>query len=167
MRASSYLGGRRVGRDIPVLLGLLLLSLAVAAIGGAATASSVTSWYVGLDKPGFNPPNSLFGPVWTTLYILMAVAAWRVWRRRTDEDVRPALTLYGVQMVFNLAWSVIFFGLRQPGLAVIDILLLVATATATGLAFWRIDRPAGLMFVPYVAWAGFATALNIAIWRLN
>lgn len=156
------------GKGLGAAAASVALALGVAAIGGWATASSVATWYVTLDKPGFNPPNAVFGPVWTALYILMAVAAWRVWRSETVRTRRrAALTLYGVQLALNLAWSLLFFGLRRPDLAMIDIALLLAAVIATGAAFWRIDRPAGLMMVPYAAWVGFASALNFAIWRLN
>jgi tryptophan-rich sensory protein len=148
------------------------IALAVGAIGGFATASSVTTWYVGLNKPAFNPPNAVFGPVWTTLYVLMALAAWRVWRAGPPGSSgggrrRLALILYAVQLALNLAWSLIFFGLRQPGLALAEIAVLLAAVFATSAAFWRIDRPAGLMMVPYAAWVAFASLLNLEIWRLN
>jgi benzodiazapine receptor len=138
----------------------------VAVIGGLATASSVTSWYVGLNKPSFNPPNWVFGPAWTALYILMAVAAWRVWRRGAGR-ASAALGLYAVQLALNGAWSVIFFGLRQPALALADISALLVLILAAAVAFWRIDRGAGLMMIPYIAWVSFALALNLEIWRLN
>ena len=144
------------------------LALAVAAIGGLATSSSVGSWYVTLNKPSFNPPSAVFGPVWTALYILMALAAWRVWRSPAAEDKRrPALILYGVQLALNLAWSLIFFGLRRPDLAMIEIAVLLAAIVATTAAFARIDRPAAWMMAPYIAWVSFASVLNFAIWRLN
>ena len=144
------------------------IALAVGAVGGFATASSVTTWYAGLNKPSFNPPNGVFAPVWTTLYVLMALAAWRVWRAdAADGRRRSALVLYAVQLALNLAWSLIFFGLRQPGLALGEVALLMAAAIATDAAFWRIDRPAGLMMAPYAAWVAFASVLNLEIWRLN
>lgn len=143
------------------------IALAAGAVGGLATASSVTTWYAGLNKPAFNPPNAVFGPVWTILYVVMALAAWRVWRAPATPPRRRALILYAVQLALNLAWSLIFFGLRQPGFALAEVIALLAAVVATAAAFWRIDRPAGLMMVPYAAWVTFATALNFAIWRLN
>jgi tryptophan-rich sensory protein len=143
-------------------------ALAVGALGALATASSVASWYPGLNKPAFNPPNAVFGPVWTTLYVLMALAAWRVWRSGAAAAARRrAMLLYAVQLALNLAWSVIFFGLRQPGLALAEIVLLLAAVAACTAAFWRADRIAGLMMVPYAAWTAFASVLNFEIWRLN
>lgn len=155
-------------KGLVALIVSIILALAVGAVGGVATASSVTSWYVGLNKPAFNPPNWVFGPVWTALYVLMALAAWRVWQAGpADGRRRRAITLYGVQLALNLGWSLIFFGLRQPGLALAEIALLLAAIIATALAFWRVDRPAGLMMAPYVAWVGFAGLLNLAIWWQN
>lgn len=152
----------------PALLASIALALAVSVIGGLATASSVTTWYAGLNKPAFNPPNAVFGPVWTTLYVLMALAAWRVWRAGSGGGPRsPALVLYALQLALNLAWSLIFFGLRQPALALAEIVILLAAIVATIAAFWRVDRPAALMMTPYAAWVAFATVLNWEIWRLN
>lgn len=144
------------------------LALAVGAVGGLATASSLASWYAGLAKPAFNPPNVVFGPVWTALYVLMALAAWRVWRaRRSGPGVAGPLALYGVQLGLNLAWTVIFFGLRRPGAALVEVAVLMAAILATAGAFWRADRLAGLMMAPYAAWVAFASLLNFEIWRLN
>ena len=144
----------------------IVVSLAVGGIGGLVTASSVTTWYTGLIKPPFNPPNAVFGPVWTTLYVLMALAAWRVWRTGPIAR-RPGLILYAVQLALNLAWSLFFFGLRQPAIALAEIALLFAAVVATGVAFWRTDRAAGVMMIPYAAWVAFASVLNFEIWRLN
>lgn len=146
-----------------------IVSIAIAlAVGGLATASSVGAWYAGLNKPAFNPPNAVFGPVWTILYVLMALAAWRVWRTDVKRGGRrSALALYAVQLVLNLAWSLIFFGLRQPAFALAEVALLLAAVIAAAAAFWRIDRPAGAMMVPYAAWVAFASVLNWEIWRLS
>jgi tryptophan-rich sensory protein len=142
--------------------------LAAGAIGAVATVSSVATWYAGLRKPSFDPPNGVFGPVWTVLYVLMAVAAWRVWRARPAEGRRrPALVLYAAQLMLNLAWSLIFFGLRQPALALAEIVVLWVAVVACAAAFWRADRAAGLMMAPYLAWVSFAAVLTFEIWRLN
>lgn len=137
------------------------------AIGGIATASSVDSWLPGLNKPSWNPPDSVFGPVWTLLYLMMAVAAWLVWRRRDQSSVRTSMLLFGIQLALNAGWSIVFFGLRQPGLAVIEIVLLWLAIAATIRAFARVSVPAALLLVPYLGWVSFASALNFAIWRLN
>ena len=143
------------------------ITLVAGAVGGFATATSVTTWYAGLNKPSFNPPNALFGPVWTTLYVLMALAAWRIWRSGTAAARRQALTLYAIQLALNLTWSLIFFGLRQPGLALIEVVALLTSVLVCAVAFWRIDRISGVMLIPYAAWVSFASVLNFAIWRLN
>ncbi len=144
------------------------IALAAGVVGGLATASSVKTWYTGLHKPAFNPPNGVFAPVWTTLYIVMGLAAWRVWRTGAGaKDRRPALGVYAVQLALNLAWSILFFGLRQPATALAEVLALDLAVLATMALFWRVDRLAGLMLIPYVAWTCFASLLNYEIWRLN
>ena len=153
--------------DVLALGALLALSAAVASVSGVATVHSVGSWYPALVKPSFNPPNWLFGPVWLVLYAAMAVAAWRVWRQRDRLKVRRALSLYGGQMALNFAWSLIFFGLRQITAAVADILALLVVLAITLAAFWKVDRFAGLLMVPYLVWIMFAALLTFAIWRLN
>jgi len=139
---------------------------AAAAIGGYATAGSVSGWFQTIKRPSFQPPDWLFGPVWTVLYGLMAVAAWLVYVKTARVRSIPMM-LFAVQMVLNIAWSIIFFGLHRPGLAVIDIALLLAAIIATTIAFWRVSRPAGALMLPYLAWVMFASALNVSIWRLN
>jgi benzodiazapine receptor len=143
----------------------LFLTLAVGALGSVATEPSIPTWYAGLAKPSFNPPNWLFAPVWTTLYILMAVAAWRVWRITGTKSLEIAA--FGLQLALNCAWSFIFFSAHQPGAALAEISLLWLTILATLILFWRRDRIAGLLFVPYLAWTSFAALLNHAIWQLN
>ncbi len=145
----------------------VLITLALGALGGLATFSSVATWYAQLNKPAFNPPNFVFGPVWTILYIIMALAAWRVWLQAEGADRRTALVLYAAQLVLNLGWSVIFFGLRQPAFALGEIIILFLAILATIGAFWRVDRLASLMMTPYAVWVAFASFLNFGIWRLN
>jgi len=155
------------GRDLIALVGFIVLCFGVAAAGGAATASSVGSWYAGLVKPSFNPPDWVFGPVWTALYLMIAVAGWRVWRRRGQPGARVALTAWGVQLALNLGWSLVFFGARLIGAALVEIVVLLAAIVVTAVLSWRIDRVAGGLLVPYIAWVGFATLLNASLWRLN
>ena len=154
-------------RDVLGLVAFLVLCLIVSGIGGAVTATSVGTWYLGLHKPPFNPPNWIFAPVWTTLYILMAVAAWRIWRQPGLGSNRNALTIFAVQLTLNLTWSFIFFGLQQIGFALIEIVILLIAIIANTAVFWRIDRWAGALFVPYVLWVAFATVLNASLWWLN
>lgn len=166
MRAQALEGSRRA--DLLALIGFLALCLLVGAVGGLVTSSSLGSWYPELRKPSFNPPNGVFGPVWTTLYVLMAIAAWRVFRRRDAGRLRrTGLALWGVQLALNLGWSCLFFGLRSPAAALVEIPILFAAIAATAVVFWRVDRPAGLLLVPYLAWVAFATVLTFEIWRLN
>jgi len=146
----------------------IFLPLAVGAIGGAATASSVGSWYQTLTKPVFTPPSWLFAPAWTALYVLMGVAAWLVWRRGWGAPaVRPALILFGIQLLLNAFWSPVFFGLRSPGAGLVVIVALLAALLATTIAFARVRGLAAVLLVPYILWVGFATVLNAAVWRLN
>jgi benzodiazapine receptor len=125
------------------------------------------TWHAALAKPAWNPPNAVFGPVWTVLYVLIAIAGWRVWLDRALPYSRTALALWGVQLVLNAAWSWIFFGLHRTGWALVDIGLLLAAIGAFIAVTWRPRRSAALLFVPYFAWVAFAIALNAAIWWLN
>ena len=146
------------------LVGMVVVCLGVAGIGGLATAPNIPTWYAGLVKPAWTPPGWIFGPVWSFLYLSMAVAAWLVWRR---GNALVPLTLFAVQLTFNMAWSWLFFGLHSPGAALIDVVLLWAAIAATMLVFWFRSTIAGLLFMPYLAWVSFATVLNFTIWRLN
>lgn len=154
--------------ESPAVLGLFVVAcLAVAGLGGVFTSSSVRDWYPVLQKPSWNPPSWLFGPVWTTLYIMMAVAAWLVWRRRGSVHVKSALRLFVFQLILNALWSPLFFGLRSPLAGLLDIVPLWVAILATLLSFWKISPVAGVLLVPYWLWVSFATALNFAIWKLN
>jgi translocator protein len=146
------------GALLVISLGLVAI---VAAIGGAASARSVGDWYDGLDRPPWNPPSWVFGPAWTVLYVLMAVAAWLVAREGLDaSSVRRALALYGVQLALNLAWSLVFFGLRRPGAALVVIVLLLVAIAATAAAFHEVSPLAAWLLAPYLAWVAFAATLN-------
>ena len=153
--------------DLVVLAFLVALCLVIGALGAAVVATSIDTWYADLAKPSFTPPDRLFGPVWTVLYVLMAIAAWRVWRSADRDTRRGPLTLFALQLALTLGWTVVFFGLQKIGAAVATIVVLDVGVVVTTLAFRSIDRWAGLLMVPYLAWSVFATVLNIAIWRLN
>jgi tryptophan-rich sensory protein len=157
----------RARRDLLGLAGFVLVCLAVSALGGWVTAGSVATWYPTLAKPTFNPPSWVFAPVWSLLYLMIALAGWRVWRRRSLGGSRRAMTAYGLQLALNLAWSVIFFGGRMIGAALAEIVVLLAAILVTATLFWRIDRVAAMLLLPYAAWVAFATLLNAALWRLN
>ena len=154
-------------RSMGVLVSLIVLCLGAGYLGSLATAQSVRDWYPGLIKPPGTPPDSVFGPVWSTLFVLMAVAAWQVWTRSGFEGARLAFVLFGLQLLLNIAWSFLFFGLRQPGAALVEILLLWVAILITCLEFRPHSPVAALLLLPYLAWVGYATYLNYGIWRLN
>jgi tryptophan-rich sensory protein len=143
----------------------LVVCFAAAGIGSLATTPNIANWYAGLAKPAWNPPNWIFGPVWTFLYISMAVAAWLVWRQ--GGLWQWALALFAVQLALNAAWSWLFFGFHLPGAAFFEVVSLLVAIAATTIAFWPKSMAAGILMVPYLAWVSFATVLNFTIWRLN
>jgi tryptophan-rich sensory protein len=143
----------------------IALCLSVAAIAGWATSSSVTTWYLTLQKPSWTPPNWLFGPVWTLLYIMMAVAAWRVWQRVGNRS--SALAMFYIQLAMNFAWSFAFFSAQSPLLGAIVIVALWLAIVATIRLFLQQDRVAGFLLLPYICWVSYASALNLAIWIMN
>ena len=147
------------------LIGWLLLTMAAAGIGTLASVNADTL-YGQLQQPAWAPPAWIFGPVWTLLYLMMAIAAWLVWRGGLHAN-RSALTLYVVQLVLNCLWSWLFFGWRQGAWAFVDIVILWILILATLVSFWRIRPLAGALLVPYLAWVSFATALNFAVWQMN
>ncbi|HQX52009.1 MAG TPA: DUF2867 domain-containing protein [Planctomycetaceae bacterium] len=154
-------------RQAVMLLGFIATCFAAAGLGAAATSMSVGGWYQTLAKPSWNPPGWLFGPVWSVLYVLMAIAAWLVWRRQGWSAARSALTWFGIQLALNVLWSVVFFGMQQPGLAVIEILMLWLAIVATIVAFHSKSVTAAILMVPYLAWSTFAAVLNFELWRMN
>lgn len=146
----------------------VLVPLAVGGLGSLLTFDAVRTWYPTLVRPSFAPPSFVFGPVWTALYVMMGVASWLVWRRDLERPgVRGALILYAVQLCLNLAWSGLFFGLRQPLLALVEIVVLLVLIAVTIVRFAAVSRPAAVLMVPYLAWVSFATVLNGAFWWLN
>ncbi|MCU0303913.1 MAG: tryptophan-rich sensory protein [Thermoanaerobaculales bacterium] len=146
----------------------IIIPLAVGGLSGYATSGGVADWYPTLVKPGFNPPAWVFGPVWTVLYLMMGVAAYLVWRRGLDtEGVRIALTAFVVQLALNGLWSVLFFGLRSPGLALVEIVVLWITIAGTTALFHRVVPAAAVLLLPYLAWVSFAALLNASLWWLN
>jgi len=149
------------------LIAFLALTFAVAAIGGAVTATSVDSWYPTLNKPAFNPPDWIFGPVWSALYLMMALSAALVWSRALPPARRTAIAWFLIQLALNLGWSLLFFGLHQVTFAFGWLVLLWLAIAMTIHRFWPISRAAGLLLIPYLAWVGFAGLLNFLIWRLN
>lgn len=148
------------------LAAFLLLSFATATLGSVASINAA-GFYAQLQQPAWAPPGWLFGPVWTVLFLLMAVAAWLVWRRHGVAGARLALGLFGAQLVANALWSWLFFAWRLGGPAFAEVLLLWALIAATLAAFWKLQRLAAWLLVPYLAWVSFAALLNLTLWRLN
>lgn len=137
-------------------------------IGSFFTTPSIAGWYAGIIKPELNPPAWVFGPVWTTLFVLMGIAAFLVWKKGYDrKDVKLALNIFYGQLILNTLWSIIFFGLHSPGGAFIEIIFLWLAILATIIAFAKISRPAAWLLLPYILWVSFAGYLNYSIWQLN
>ena len=146
----------------------LVLSIAVCfAAAGIGAQFLPGEWYAGLNKPSWNPPNRIFGPVWSVLYLMMAVSVWLVWRKLGWREGREPLMLFAVQLVLNAAWSWFFFGLKRPELALIDIAALWLAIVTTIWSFRPISNVAAWLLVPYLGWVTFATLLNLALWRMN
>ena len=137
-------------------------------IGSLFTFSAIPTWYATLTKPALNPPSWIFGPVWTTLYVLMGVSVFLIWQKGWErKDVKIAVSIYGVQLVLNALWSIVFFGMQSPGLALVNIALLFVSIVSTMILFYKISRPAMYLLVPYILWVSFASYLNYAIYALN
>lgn len=155
--------------DVLKLAACILASQAAGAFGALFTETGPGSWYAGLAKPSFTPPGWVFGPVWSTLYALMGISAWLVWKRGSlsTPPVRGALLLFAAQLALNAAWSGLFFGLKSTLLGLVGIAALAAAILATIMAFRPISSAAAWLLSPYFAWVCFASVLNFAIWRLN
>ncbi|MCC5926157.1 MAG: tryptophan-rich sensory protein [Bacteroidetes bacterium] len=154
-------------KESAIFIGFLVLPLLIGVTASVATASGVSTWYVTLEKPFFNPPNWIFGPVWTVLYLLMGVSSYLVYRSPHSGNRRLGLDVYGVMLALNFAWSFLFFYFQRPGLAFIEIIVLWLSIFAMIVFFYRVRPLAGLLQLPYIAWVSFATVLNGAIWWLN
>ena len=143
----------------------ILLSLSAGAIGSIFTFRSIPTWYNTLNKPAFNPPNWLFGPVWTTLYILIGISVYLVWTNKKKNTT--AFIIFGTQLFLNALWSILFFGLKNPLIAFIEIILLLAAILYTIIIFYKIDKNAAYLLIPYLFWVSFASILNFSIFYLN
>ncbi|MDO8516011.1 MAG: TspO/MBR family protein [bacterium] len=155
-------------RDILKLVIAITASEAAGIIGSVFTVQAIPGWYATLVKPAANPPSWLFGPVWVTLYLLMGIAAFLIWRKGlVERGVRLALGVFIANLFFNALWSIIFFGLRSPGAAFIDIVLLWLALASTIVLFYKISKPAAYLLIPYILWVSFAAYLNYSIWILN
>lgn len=154
--------------EIPKLIVSIVFCQCAGLIGAVFTSTAIPSWYVTLNKPFFTPPNWLFAPVWITLYTLMGVAAFFIWRQGfQDRQVQRALSIFGVQLILNALWSAAFFGLQSPLAGLIVIVILWLAIVLTILKFFPISKTAGLLIMPYILWVSFAAVLNVAIVLLN
>lgn len=152
---------------LPLIISLLITTI-VACIGGILTSSSVKSWYPGLAKPTFNPPNWLFGPIWTLLFFGIGISAYRVWiKRKNVTHLSRTIAIYAIQLILNLCWSYLFFYHHLLGAALFEILALLMAILVNGIVFCKIDRIAGLIFIPYFLWVSFAALLTYNIFILN
>ncbi len=150
------------------LLFLIITCEAVGILGAVFTAPAIPTWYAGLKKPSFSPPNWVFGPVWTLLYALMGISAYLVWQQGIEKPaVRHALFVFTLQLILNFLWSFFFFKLQSPLHALIEILLLWVLILVTIISFYKINKIAGLILIPYLLWVSFATLLNFYIVKLN
>lgn len=137
-------------------------------IGSVFTVSEISTWYATLNKSVINPPGWVFGPAWTTLYALMGIAFFLVWKSGAKQkEKRRAFAVFGVQLFLNAAWSLLFFGLHNPGFALVDIILMWCAIVGTMVVFYRISKPAAYLLIPYLAWVTFASYLNYVVWALN
>ncbi len=161
-----------MGKETLIGISKLVVSIIVCqlagVIGSIFTTPAIPSWYATLKKPSFTPPNWLFGPVWITLFVLMGTAAFLVWDKGlNNKQVKIALSIFAVQLVLNVLWSAMFFGLRSPLAGLIEIVILWTAILFTILSFFKVSQAAGFLLIPYILWVSFAAVLNFSIWRLN
>ena len=161
------MGSSRLREVLRLVVSIVVCQLA-GGLGAIFTTPAIPTWYASLERPGFQPPNWLFFPVWTTLYTLMGIAAFLVWRKGLHERrVRVALGIFAIQLVLNTAWTIIFFGLYSLFGAVIAIVFLWIAILINIVTFWRISKVAGALLIPYILWVSFAGILNYSVWMLN
>lgn len=149
------------------MLASIVIALSAGMLGSVWTARAIPTWYKSLNKPIWNPPSRLFAPVWTALYVMMGTAAWLVWSVVGFSGSNLWLVLYSIQLLLNVVWSYIFFGRKNPKLALVEIVALWISILATTVEFWKHSQIAGWLMVPYLLWVTFATYLNLTIWSLN
>jgi tryptophan-rich sensory protein len=149
-----------------MLVACILIPQLAGGIGSLATMSEIPTWYAGLQKPSFNPPNWIFGPVWGSLFLLMGISLYLVVKRGIARH-RTAVGVFGLQLALNVLWSVLFFGMHRPDYSLVEIAALLAAIIWNAVLFYRITPWAGLLLVPYACWVSFASFLNFTIWRLN
>lgn len=145
----------------------LIATIGIGSLGGIFTIAEIPNWYAGLNKPSFNPPNWLFGPVWTSLYTMMGIAFYIIWKQPATDTRKKAIQLFIIQFVLNFFWSIIFFSLHSIGAALIEIIVMWIFILLTIIQFSKLSKPAAWLLVPYIAWVSFATLLTASIWKLN
>jgi tryptophan-rich sensory protein len=156
------------GNDILKLVVSIAVCQSAGVIGSLFTAPNIPNWYAALEKPSFTPPSWIFAPVWLSLYTLMGISAFLVWRKGlSNPKVARALGVFLIQLILNALWSFLFFGLQSPLAGMIDIFFLLGVIILTAALFYRISNVAGILLIPYILWASFATVLNVAIYSLN
>ena len=154
--------------DIGKLVGSIAACEGAGGIGSAFTMAAIPTWYAALEKPAFTPPNSLFAPVWITLYLLMGIAVFLVWRKGLKTDgIKPAFIIFWAQLVLNILWSVVFFGLKSPLAGMVLIIILWFAILFTIIRFFKISKVAGGILIPYIVWVSIASYLNVGLWILN
>ena len=136
-------------------------------IGSVFTSPAIGKWYAFIKKPSFSPPNWVFAPVWTLLFLLMAVSLYLIWKKEKTKERKTALWIFSYQLLLNILWSILFFGLQSPLAGFIEIIILWLAILATIITFFPLSKPAGLLFLPYLGWVSFAALLNFFLWRLN
>ena len=145
----------------------ILVCFAASGVGALFTTPNIEGWYQTLESPAGTPPNWIFGPVWSLLYLLMAISAWWIWKEKGFREAQRPLTIFAVQLTLNVLWSILFFGFQSPGVALLEIILLWIMILTTIVTFSRIAKVAGLLLIPYLLWVSFATYLNYGFWSLN
>ncbi len=153
--------------NILPLIVSIAIPLALGGIAGVVTTDNISGWYSTINKPSFNPPNSIFGPVWTGLYLLMGIAMFIVWKSSSDGIRSNTTQIYGVQLILNFAWSFMFFYFHRPDWAFVNIVLLWLAIVYTIFTFYKVRKVAAYLLIPYILWVSFASVLNAAIWKLN
>lgn len=145
----------------------IVATVGIGSLGGIFTIAEIPNWYAGLNKPSFNPPNWLFGPVWTSLYTMMGIAFYLIWKQPATDTRKKAIQIFIIQFVLNFFWSIIFFSLHSIGAALIEIIVMWIFILLTIIQFSKLSKPAAWLLVPYIAWVSFATILTASIWKLN
>ncbi len=153
--------------NIVKLIVSIVLTVGLGSLGGIFTISEIPVWYAGLQKPSFNPPNWLFGPVWTLLYLLMGISVYLIWKQPASSVRNTALTFFVIQFVLNFCWSILFFNQHQLGWALVEIIVMWVAILVTIIWFGKLSSVAAWLLVPYILWVSFASLLNGAIWKLN